>query len=114
MMLRGLLQTSEHYDVILIDAGPLPISAHTEYLSRIVDVTVLVVQSSVTTKQELDRAARLLERLNVSGVAIVLNKVRMERADRAMKKELRSYEQSFRLHRVKPAKDTVQREKASA
>ena len=113
-MIGGLHHSSEHYDVILIDASPLPISAHTEYLARVSDVTVLVVKSSATTKQELDRAARLLERLDVAGVAVVLNKISVERADRALKKELQRYEESFRQRRSTPAKDPVRRERASA
>ncbi|MGD0939053.1 MAG: hypothetical protein ABR905_05015 [Terracidiphilus sp.] len=114
-VLQGLHHANEQYDVILIDASPLPISAHTEYLARVSDVTVLVVKSSTTTKKELDRAARLLERLDVAGVAVVLNKVSRERADRALKMELSSYEQSYRQRRSTPAKDEpVQRERASA
>jgi CO dehydrogenase nickel-insertion accessory protein CooC1 len=73
-----------------------------------------VVKSSATTKQELDRAARLLERLDVAGVAVVLNKISQERSDRAMKKELHGYEQSFRQHRSAPVKDPMRRERARA
>ena len=113
-VMQGLHHASEQYDVILIDATPLPISAHTEYLARVSDVTVLVVMSSTTTKQELDRAARLLERLDVSGVAVVLNKIRLERADRALKTELNRYEQSFRQRRSTPAKDPARRERVRA
>jgi len=113
-VMQGLHHVSEQYDAILIDASPLPISAHTEYLARVSDVTVLVVKSSTTTKQELDRAARLLERLDVAGVAEVLNKIRLERADRALKTELSRYEQSFRQRRSAPAKDPARRERARA
>jgi uncharacterized protein involved in exopolysaccharide biosynthesis len=113
-VMRSLNHASELCDVILIDASPLPISAHTEYLARVSDVTVLVVKSSATTKQELDRAARLLERLDVAGVAVVLNKISQERSDRAMKKELHGYEQSFRQHRSAPVKDPMRRERARA
>lgn len=111
---QGMHHASEQYDAILIDASPLPISAHTEYLARVSDVTVLVVKSSETTKQELDRAARLLERLDVAGVAVVLNKIGLERADRALKKELYTYEQSFRQRRSTSAKDPARRERARA
>jgi hypothetical protein len=111
---RGLLSAGDQYDAILIDASPLPISAYTEYLARISDVTVLVVRSSATTKQELDRAARLLERLDVAGVAVVLNKISLERADRALRKELHRYEQSYRQRRSTAAKDSVRRERARA
>ncbi len=113
-VVRSMHHASEECDVILIDASPLPISAHTEYLARVCDVTVLVVKSSVTTKQELDRAARLLERLDVAGVAVVLNKISQERTDRALKKELHGYEQSFRQRRSASIKDPARRERASA
>jgi Mrp family chromosome partitioning ATPase len=111
---RGLLSGSEQYDAILIDASPLPISAYTEYLARVSDVTVLVVRSSATTKQELDRAAHLLERLDVAGVAVVLNKISVERADRALRQELNRYEQSYRQRRSTTAKDSARRERARA
>lgn len=111
---RALHYAGEQYDVVLIDASPLPISAHTEYLARVSDATVLVVKAGTTTNQELDRAARLLERLEVSGVAVVLNRISMGRTDRALKNELQSYERSFRRRRPKPAKAPIQREKASA
>jgi hypothetical protein len=113
-VMQGLHHAGDQFDAILIDASPLPISAHTEYLARISDVTVLVVKSSATTKQELDRAARLLERLSVAGVAVVLNKINLERADRALKQELRIYEQSFNHRRSTPVTDPAQRERASA
>lgn len=111
---RALHHAGEQYDVVLIDANPLPISAHTEYLARVSDATVLVVKASSTTKQELDRAARLLERLEVAGVAVVLNKISLGRAGRALKNELRSYERSFRKRGFTPAKGSAQRDEASA
>ncbi len=117
LVVRGLQHVGELCDVILIDASPLPISAHTEYLARVSDVTILVVKSGSTTKQEVDRAARLLERLDVAGVAVVLNQISVNRADRAMKKELRGYEQSYRQRRSSPAKDakdSMREEKVSA
>ncbi|MGA2848341.1 MAG: hypothetical protein ABSE46_05045 [Terracidiphilus sp.] len=110
-VLRTLHQAGEQCDVVLIDANPLPISSTTEYLSRMVDATVLVVMSSMTTKQELERAARLLERLEVAGVAVILNKISVERADRAMKKEFLSYEQSRRRRRAAAVKAAGRRTK---
>jgi uncharacterized protein involved in exopolysaccharide biosynthesis len=95
-MARTVHHVGEQYDVVLIDASPLPISANTEYLARVADATVLVVKSSATTRQELDRAARLLDRLEVSGVAVVLNQISHDRADSALKTELARYKQSYR------------------
>jgi polysaccharide biosynthesis transport protein len=97
---RAVVQILHHAaelcDVVLIDANPLPISAHTEYLARLADATVLVVKSGMTSKQELDRAARLLERLQANGVAVILNNMSRDRADGALKSELNRYEESFR------------------
>jgi succinoglycan biosynthesis transport protein ExoP len=83
--------TSE-YDLVLIDATPLMISAETEYLARFADVTVLVAESGRTKKMELRRATKLLERLNVRGIAAIVNKVGLLRADRAVRKDLEDFE----------------------
>lgn len=92
---RAIHQAGTQYDAVLIDSNPLLLSANTEYLARISDATVLIVASAEATKPQLSRAARLLERLNVPGVAIVLNKIAMARADRALKNDLQQYEQSL-------------------
>jgi polysaccharide biosynthesis transport protein len=97
---QTLHQAGELCDVVLIDANPLPISARTEYLARLADATVVVVRSGMTTKQELERAARLLERLEAAGVAVVLNKIGVDRADRALKNEFDRYEQSLGKRRT--------------
>lgn len=94
-VVRTLDQAGERCDVVLIDANPLPISAKTEYLARLADATVLVLESGMTTKQELVRAARLLERLDAAGVAVILNKMTLGRADRELKREFNRYEQSL-------------------
>lgn len=111
-VVRNLLQGGDRCDVLLIDANPLPISANTEYLARLSDATVLVIKSGLTTKQELDRAARLLERLEVPGVAVILNKISMERADRALKRELNQYEQLLLKRRTVASKAMSWRSKA--
>jgi nucleotide-binding universal stress UspA family protein len=92
---RAIHQAGTQYDAVLIDSNPLLLSANTEYLARISDATVLIIASAEATKPQLNRAARLLERLNVPGVAIVLNKIAMARADRALKNDLQQYEQSL-------------------
>ena len=66
--------TSE-YDIVLIDAAPVLLSAETEYLARMADVTILLSEAGKTKKAWLTRAARLLERLGVAGAASIVNKV---------------------------------------
>ncbi len=95
--------------MFLIDANALPIFATTENLARLADATVLVVRSGMRTKQELDRAARLLERLDVAGVAVVLNKISRNRADRASRREFNRYEQSLRKRSSAAGETSVRR-----
>jgi succinoglycan biosynthesis transport protein ExoP len=90
---QALQQASVGYDVVLIDSDPMPTSANTEYLARVVDATVLVIKAGATTRQELHRAARLLERLHVAGIAVVLNKIQLGRTDRSLRKELQAFKQ---------------------
>jgi len=111
---RTLHHAREQYDVVLIDADPLPISATTEYLARITDATVLVVKASTTTKQELDRAARLLDRLEVAGVAVILNKISRERADRDLKSEFHRFDQSLRRRGSSGKKENARRGETNA
>jgi uncharacterized protein involved in exopolysaccharide biosynthesis len=83
---------SADYDIVLIDAAPILISAESEYLARMADVTVLVAEAGKTQKAWLTRAARLLERLGISGAAAVVNKVHPARVEDAMKHDLREFE----------------------
>ncbi len=83
---------SSDYDIVLIDAAPILLSAETEYLARMADVTVLVSEAGTTKKAWLTRAARLLERLGVAGAAAIVNKVHPSRVEDAMKHDLREFE----------------------
>jgi succinoglycan biosynthesis transport protein ExoP len=83
---------SAEYDIVLIDAAPLLISAETEYLARMADVTVLVSEAGKTKKAWLTRAARLLERLGAAGAAAVVNKVHPARAEDSLKHDMREFE----------------------
>jgi succinoglycan biosynthesis transport protein ExoP len=80
------------YDIVLIDAAPLLLSAETEYLARMADVTVMVAEAGRTKKAWLTRNARLLERLGVAGAAAIVNKVNPARAEEALKHDLREFE----------------------
>lgn len=80
------------YDVVLIDATPILISAETEYLARFADVTILIAEAGTTTKAQLIRASRLLEKLQIPGVATIINKVAYRRASRATREDLNAFE----------------------
>jgi Mrp family chromosome partitioning ATPase len=91
-MAKAFQELTNEYDIVLIDAAPLLTSAETEYLARFADVTILVGESAQTKKAELKRSARLLERLNVGGVAVVINKVGLLRAEKTLKQDLDEFE----------------------
>jgi Mrp family chromosome partitioning ATPase len=92
LVFESFQSLSAEYDIVLIDAAPLLISAETEYLARMADVTVLVSEAGKTHKRWLTRAARLLERLGVAGAAAVVNKVDPARIEEALKHDLREFE----------------------
>jgi len=76
----------------LIDATPILISAETEYLARFADVTILIAEASTTTKAQLTRAARLLERLQIPGMAVIINKIAYSRVNRATREDVNAFE----------------------
>ncbi|MGA7316464.1 MAG: hypothetical protein WBX22_21115 [Silvibacterium sp.] len=91
-MAKAFQELTNEYDIVLIDAAPLLTSAETEYLARFADVTILVGESAKTKKAELKRTARLLERLTVGGVAVIINKVGLLRAEKTLKHDLAEFE----------------------
>jgi uncharacterized protein involved in exopolysaccharide biosynthesis len=80
------------YDIVLIDATPILISAETEYLARFADVTILIAEAGKTPKAQLVRATRLLERLQVPGIAAIINKIAYSRASRATREDISAFE----------------------
>ncbi|MFC5861910.1 GumC family protein [Acidicapsa dinghuensis] len=114
---EGFQRIAAEYDIVLIDAAPALISAETEYLARMADVTVLVVEAGKTRKAWLTRAARLLERLGIAGAAAIVNKVHPARAEEALKEDLREFE--LRSDRInlqqwwKPAKNSTRTDLAT-
>lgn len=82
---------AEH-DVILLESPALLTSAHTEYVARCSDVTLLVAESAVTTRGELYQAGVLLQRLNVTGVGAVLEQLQLRFASSTFAKGVRTVE----------------------
>lgn len=89
---EAFTELTKEYELILIDATPLLISAETEYLARFADVTVLVAESGKTRKADLERALAVLERINVRGVAAAVNKVDLARANQETRRDLKDFE----------------------
>jgi polysaccharide biosynthesis transport protein len=80
------------FDIVLVDTAPILISAETEYLARFADVTILIAEAGKTTKVQLTRAARLLERLQIPGMAVIINKISYRWANRATREDLSAFE----------------------
>jgi len=86
-----LRRSRSYYNAILVAADPLFTSAYTEHFARTADGTVLIVDSGETRKDDLVRAARLLERLKIAGIAIVLNGVSERRAEDDVARQIADY-----------------------
>jgi len=89
---QAFKDVTNQYDIVLIDATPITISAETEYLSRLADITVLVSEAGRTTGPQLLRCARLLERLQVNGIAAIINKVSLDRAGKNIQEDVGLFE----------------------
>jgi uncharacterized protein involved in exopolysaccharide biosynthesis len=87
---------TEEGSLVLTDTAPLAVSAETEYLARYVDCAIVVIESGVTTREELREAARTLQRLKVGAVGFVLNRVGLAKADPAFRASVEAVEKHLR------------------
>jgi uncharacterized protein involved in exopolysaccharide biosynthesis len=87
----SLSEELEDCSVVLMDAPALVFSAETERLASEADMTLVVVQAGMNTRPDLVRGARLLERLNVPAIGVILQDVRVERAGRSLRRDLKEY-----------------------
>ncbi len=87
----SLSEDLEDCSVVLMDAPALVFSAETERLAAEADMTLVVVQAGMNTRPDLVRGARLLERLNVPAIGVILQDVRVERAGRSLRRDLKEY-----------------------
>jgi polysaccharide biosynthesis transport protein len=78
-------------DVVLVSTPPLLLSSDAELLATEADVTLMIVQAGKTTRKDLERAGRLLERLRVGGVGVILSGVQVERGGRLIRRDFRDY-----------------------
>lgn len=74
-----LEQLVEEFEVVLMDAPPVLLSADAEMLVPYADATVLVVEARGNLEGEVARAAKVIERLEPAGFGVVLNRARIFR-----------------------------------
>jgi polysaccharide biosynthesis transport protein len=79
-LLRILRHATQVYSIVLVDLPPILVSADAEVVVSFADVAVLVAEAESVTKAEVQRAAKLLERVRPAAVAAVLNRVRLDAA----------------------------------
>jgi hypothetical protein len=87
---------TEEDSLVLTDTAPLSVSAETEYLARFVDCAIVVIESGVTTRDELRKTAQTLQRLNIGTVGFVLNRVALAKADPAFRPSVEAVETHLR------------------
>jgi len=78
---ESIERLKENVDLLFIEALPLRLSTEAEFAARLADITVLVVESAQTTRDDLTSTMEVMQRLNVAGVATVLNDMRLQYAD---------------------------------
>ncbi|HKF48385.1 MAG TPA: hypothetical protein VKB38_13570 [Terracidiphilus sp.] len=95
-LLQQMTQEAGEDTIVVTDTAPLLVSGETEYLARFVDSAIIVVESAVTTKAQLREVARTLQRLEVSAVGFVLNRISVENANPSFKQSVRAVEKHIR------------------
>ncbi|MEO6924672.1 MAG: hypothetical protein ABI064_07285 [Acidobacteriaceae bacterium] len=68
-------------DFLFIEASPLLTSSEAEFATRLADVLVVVAESAITRRAELQQALSLAKRLRVPGAAVVLSQLSVDNAD---------------------------------
>ena len=75
---ESLRHAAHDYDLVFVDAPPVLASVDAEMIARSADVVVLVIEADSVTKDELRRAAKTLERLDIRAISAVFNRVRRD------------------------------------
>ena len=89
---ENLERLKQNVDLLFIEALPLRSSTEAEFAARLADITVLIAESAQTTRDDLSGTMTVMQRLNVMGVATVLNDVQLQYADSDFLSVVRSVE----------------------
>jgi Mrp family chromosome partitioning ATPase len=93
--------------LVLTDTAPVAISAETEYLARFVDCAIVVIESGVTTREQLRAAAQALRKVDVATVGFVLNRVAIAKADPEYRNSVSAVESHLRYQSRSSGRHTV-------
>lgn len=78
---ENLERLKQKVDYLFIKAEPIRSSSQTEFVVRLGDVTVLVIESGRTTRRELRSCLSLIQRLRARGLAAVVSDLKLRNAD---------------------------------
>jgi uncharacterized protein involved in exopolysaccharide biosynthesis len=95
-LLQQMHEEAGDDSVVITDTAPLLVSGETEYLARFVDSAIVVIQSGVTTKAQLREVAQTLQRLEVSSVGFILNRISLKNANPAFLQSVRAVDSHLR------------------
>ncbi len=96
-LLEQMANEMDSDTIVLTDTAPLLASGETEYLARFVDSAIVVIQSGITTRAQLREVAHTLQRLEVTAVGFVLNRVSIEKANPSFRQSVRAVEQRLEV-----------------
>lgn len=87
----NIIKTHEH-DIYLFDCPPLLLSSDSEFLIRLLDATILIVEAEGVGQGEISRAARTLERLNPPQLTFIANRIPVKHRGGYFSQMLKEYE----------------------
>lgn len=70
-----IAQVREQFEYVIIDLPPMSVSTDAEYMSELVDASVLVVKQNLVRTKAINRAVSVLQRGNAALLGCVLNDV---------------------------------------
>jgi hypothetical protein len=80
-VVENLERLKQNVDLLFIEALPVRSSTEAEFAARHADITILIAESAQSTRDDLTSTMAVMRRLNVAGVATVLNDVQLRHAD---------------------------------
>ena len=110
-LLQQLAEEARMQDesLLITDSAPLALSAETEYLARSVDCAIVVIHSGVTTRAQLRATANTLQRLDVSSVGFVMNRIGLSKADAGFRNSIKDIENHLRYQKSNTGKRTMRK-----
>lgn len=106
-LLQRVTNVTSSDSIVVTDTAPLLVSGETEYLARFVDSAIVVIESGVTTRSQLRDLARTLQRLEVSAVGFVLNRVSMTKANTSFRESVQAVQQHLHTQARSFARNTA-------